>query len=590
MIQAQSEKLDQLLERTEDNSRVLNKRLIGEPTEHLPLDAEQYSAAMSYKHLLPFFRGPSGMTFYMSAVGMIGSGIDSTDRETYSTLDGEIIVENSCENIRNDFNDQDIDNFSTPATAGPLHGLPFSTLEEIDGETAVRLINLYDSFVGVTHPILPIGLLMQHVRELYPDLAAESHSSVRDILVNQTGRSDLNIIKMVFAIAMVIQDSSHEAAAAKLHASIQRDVDNTIWAATAEIGDLHVLILVSIYHSIKGNSRLAWRIVGNLTRLILEFGLYKNKVLMSMFKEPSSYKLAINMFWTAFVLDCQLSYSLGLPRHIQDKDIDNSIPLPDDSPYLIAMIDYCRLGSRICESISNVFGGSSHYAQEWRESFDFFQGRLNQWQEKHVPKVLDPNNEELDAKKIRHFSTLLYLRANQLRLVLIRPALYSLQLQEATNSDLWAMTVNIAYDSFQILLELFGETDIYKMQQTQYNYFLITALGAVLGVLAQEKSSLATGKVDNATLAKAREFVTAALDLLKSTTVFSKTSEHQYAKVVSLCHRLGLLPMTPSENPNPLFDSFDVSLFQDINGDADLSHFLLSDYQLGPMWADLDIA
>lgn len=84
----------------------------------------------------------------------------------------------------------------------------------------------------------------------------------------------------------------------------------------------------SIYHSIKGNSRLAWRIVGNLTRLILEFGLHKNKVLMSMFKEPSSYQLAINMFWTAFVLDCQLSYSLGLPRHIQDKDIDNSIPLP----------------------------------------------------------------------------------------------------------------------------------------------------------------------------------------------------------------------------------------------------------------------
>ncbi|KKP05640.1 hypothetical protein THAR02_02281 [Trichoderma harzianum] len=535
MIQAQSEKLDLLLQRTEDNSRVLNKKLMGEPEEYIPLNAEQYSTVMSYKHLLPFFRGPSGMTFYMSAVGMIGSGIESTDRETYSTLDGEIIVENSCENIRNDVNDQDIDNFSTPATAGPLHGLPFSTLEEIDGETAVHLVHLYDSFVGVTHPILPIGLLMRHVRELYPDLAAESHSSVRDILVNQMSRSDLNIIKMVFAIAMVIQDSSHEAAAAKLHASIQRDVDNTIWAATAEIGDLHVLILVSIYHLIKGNSRLAWRIVGNLTRLILEFGLHKNKVLMTM-------------------------------------------------------INYCRLGSRICESISNVFGGSSHYAQEWRESFDFFQDRLNQWQEEHVPKVLDPNNKEPDAKKIRHFSTLLYLRANQLRLVLIRPALYSLQLQEATNSDLWAIAVNIAWDSFRILLDLFGGTDIYKMQQTQYNYFLITALGAVLGVLAQEKSALTASKVDDATLAKAHEFVTAALDLLKSTTVFSKTSEHQYAKIISVCRRLGLLPITPSENPNPLFNSFDAGLFQDINGDTDFSHFRLSEYQLGPMWADLDIA
>lgn len=244
MIQAQSEKLDLLLQRTEDNSRVLNKRLIGEPEEHIPLNAEQYSVAMSYKHLLPFFRGPSGMTFYMSAVGMIGSGIESTDRETYSTLDGEIIVESSYEDIRNDFSDQDIDNLSTPAAASPQPGLPFNTLEEIDADMAVHLVHLYDSFVGVTHPILPIGVLMQHVRELYPALAAEPHSSVRDILVNRMSRSDLNIIKMVFAIAMIIQDSSHEAAAAKFHASIQRDVDNTIWAATAEIGDLHVLILV----------------------------------------------------------------------------------------------------------------------------------------------------------------------------------------------------------------------------------------------------------------------------------------------------------------------------------------------------------
>lgn len=244
IIQAQSEKLDLLLQRTEDNSNVFNKRLAREPEEHIPLNTEQYSAAMSDKHLLPFFRGPSGMTFYMSAVGMIGSGIDSTDRETYSTLDGEIIVERSDENIRNDSYDQDIDNFSTPTTAKPLHGLPFSTLEEIDGEMAVHLVHLYDTFVGVTHPILPIGVLMRHVRELYPALAAESHSSVQDILTTQMGRSDINIIKMVFAVALVIQDSSHEAAAAKFHASIQRDVDNTIWAATAEIGDLQVLILV----------------------------------------------------------------------------------------------------------------------------------------------------------------------------------------------------------------------------------------------------------------------------------------------------------------------------------------------------------
>lgn len=254
------------------------------------------------------------------------------------------------------------------------------------------------------------------------------------------------------------------------------------------------------------------------------------------------------------------------------------------------MIDYCRLGSRISDSVSNVFGGLPHYAREWRESLDFFQFQLNQWQEKHVPKVWEPINKDTDTQRIPHFHTLLYLRANQLRLMLIRPALYSFKLQEAANSDLWAMAINIACDSIQILLDLFDGTDIYKMQQTQYNYFLMTALGALLGVLAQEQSSLPAEKMDRSALTKAREFVAAALALLKSTTMSSKTSENQSAKVLSLCNRLGLLPAAPSGTPIPLLDNFDASLLQNANGDVDFSHFLLPEYQLGPIWGDLDIA
>lgn len=254
MMQSQSKKLDLLLERTEDNKSLLKTSLLIGAEQHplfkpsaiagLPLDIEQHSMAMSYKQLLPFFRGPSGMTFYISAVGMMGSGIESTDREAYSTLEGEIIIERDCENTQDNLNNQDIDNSSTPTTAKPQHGLLLNPLEKIDREVAVHLVHLYDSLVGVTHPILSIGDLMKSVRGLYPTLATESHSLVDDIFISQMGRSDLNIIKMVFAIAMAMEGSDHVDTAAKLYASIQHDVDNTIWAAIAEIGDLHVLILV----------------------------------------------------------------------------------------------------------------------------------------------------------------------------------------------------------------------------------------------------------------------------------------------------------------------------------------------------------
>ncbi|KAL7932550.1 hypothetical protein V8C35DRAFT_328494 [Trichoderma chlorosporum] len=590
MIQSQSEKLDLLLERAKVNGSSTNKSLLRDSKQYLPLNIEQHSTSMSYKQLLPFFRGPSGMTFYMSAVGMIGTGFESTDREAYSTPDGEIIVDYDSENGQSPLNHQEINYASTPATTEAQNGLPLSILKEIDKKMAVHLIHVYDGLVGVMHPILSIDSLIQHARGLYPSLATESHLPVRAILANQLSRSSLNIIKMVFAIAMLMEHSDNEDKAAKLYASIQRDVDNTIWAATAEIGDLQVLVLVSVYHSAQGNSRLAWRITGNLTRLILEFGLHKSKVLMSMFKEPSEYEEAIDLFWTAYVLDRQLSFSLGLPRHIQDKDVDSNIPLPGNSPYLTAMIDYCRLGSRICESISNAFGGSSHYVQEWRESVEYFQHDLNQWQDKHVSEVLGPNSKDIDSKRACHSRTILYLRANQLRLLSIRPALCSSQWQETANLDLWVWAIDVACDNIKTLLALFDRTNIYKMQQTQHNYFLITAFGALLGVLAQDRTSLSMEKVDSAALLKAREFVAVALDILKSSTSSSKFSEQQYGKVVSFCTRLGLLPTTPSGILDPLSDSVDFSLLHDVNGDVDISQFFSLDYPLASMWPEMDIA
>ena len=45
-------------------------------------------------------------------------------------------------------------------------------------------------------------------------------------------------------------------------------------------------------------------------------------------EDPGEGKKAINAFWAIFVLDRQLSYALGLPKNLQDVDIDSGLPLP----------------------------------------------------------------------------------------------------------------------------------------------------------------------------------------------------------------------------------------------------------------------
>jgi hypothetical protein len=83
-----------------------------------------------------------------------------------------------------------------------------------------------------------------------------------------------------------------------------------------------------LYHFIKDDWRLAWRVTNTLARIILEFGLHRQKVVLRVFQDAKECKKAVNTVWTIFVLDRQLSYALGLPKNLQDVDIDSDFPLP----------------------------------------------------------------------------------------------------------------------------------------------------------------------------------------------------------------------------------------------------------------------
>jgi hypothetical protein len=62
--------------------------------------------------------------------------------------------------------------------------------------------------------------------------------------------------------------------------------------------------------------------------MALELGLNLQKVVVRTFEDPEELTNVVNTFWTIFVLDRQMSYALGLPKSLQDADIDNGLLLP----------------------------------------------------------------------------------------------------------------------------------------------------------------------------------------------------------------------------------------------------------------------
>jgi len=62
--------------------------------------------------------------------------------------------------------------------------------------------------------------------------------------------------------------------------------------------------------------------------MALELGLNLEKVVVRTFEDPEKRTNVVNTFWTIFVLDRQMSYALGLPKSLEDADVDNGLPLP----------------------------------------------------------------------------------------------------------------------------------------------------------------------------------------------------------------------------------------------------------------------
>lgn len=63
-------------------------------------------------------------------------------------------------------------------------------------------------------------------------------------------------------------------------------------------------------------------------RVALELGLHQQDVLLRRFPDSRDRDIAIKVFWSIYVLDRQWSVIAGLPRNLQDVNIDPNLQEP----------------------------------------------------------------------------------------------------------------------------------------------------------------------------------------------------------------------------------------------------------------------
>jgi hypothetical protein len=150
------------------------------------------------------------------------------------------------------------------------------------------------------------------------------------------------------------------------------------------------------------------------------------------------------------------------------------------------MINYAFIGSKVWRSVASSDANSQDKLS--REEISYLDFQVLNWH-RSIPDHLKFNHpdsgsqSEPPARVIHRLQILLYLRANQMRILIYRPVLHTAT-TIMENLEFAHIVVKVAKDTVRILTFVNQTSDIYRVQQVMFNYFLISALAVLFLAVA----------------------------------------------------------------------------------------------------------
>ena len=275
-----------------------------------------------------------------------------------------------------------------------------------------------------------------------------------------------------------------------------------------------------MYEFNRDNEGASWRIIGLTARLCIELGLHRRET-YNVMQDESERSETIMLFWAIYVLDRRWSFGTGMPFALQDADIDPLLPKPEDrSPYLGAMIQYSAIGSKVWRTVA-ANPAPTDTAAINLEEMSYLDYQVIQWHRGIPAQLRFEHPSQADrlstptgpqpSRAGHRLRILLYLRANQMRILIYRPVLHSatsiMQCREQAHT-----VMDVAKDTIRVLTHINQTSDLYRTAQVMFNAFLTSAL-AVLFLAVSHTPAVFAESV--------REEFYMALDLVRG---FSKGS------------------------------------------------------------------
>lgn len=211
------------------------------------------------------------------------------------------------------------------------------------------------------------------------------------------------------------------------------------------------------------------------------------------------------------------------------------------------MIAYSNIGSKVWRSVAHADSTNTKISDEEIGYLDY---QVLQWLQS-IPRSLQFEGvgtaAELDgdskARSNHRLRILLYLRGNQMRVLIYRPVLHTAGCI-MDNLNHAHTVVDVAKDSIRILHAMNARTDLYRTQQVMFNYFLISALAVLFLAVAHAPAHFAE---------RCRDEFYMALELVRGLSADSYVSKRLWRTVKVLKEvgpKLGLNVRPTQNQPN----------------------------------------
>ncbi|KIV79888.1 hypothetical protein PV11_07429 [Exophiala sideris] len=491
----------------------------------------------------PVFAGPTSADFSFRVADIILQRESGTQPER--SWENAGLAASVSSNDDGDNSEQ----FPLAAVSSSLHGLKL--------QDTVRLIQVYHQSVDILHPLVDTESLQRLAASLFPPeghIAAPAPSGLPAAV-------DIAHLKMVVAIGSLAEGGGYSAVARSLHNDIIPVITNHMLGRTFTLGGQILLLLTAFYHLFQDDSRLASRYVVIASRIMVESGLHLKDIRRQYFPSDSEHARVLVVLCTCIYLDRQLNFNAGLPLSLKETEID--IPEMDSMPpYLKAMSTYMRMGPRAWAAVTDERGQLKGRINN--EDYAFVDWQVSRWEE-NLPRDLrirrdSPVVDQIDPQASLDRGTLLlrfilYLRADQFKIVIMRPLLFSTQTFSTNIEQVKDMT-RLANDIIETIVTADGTYNLYSTQQPLFNLFLSSALSTLL--LIYVHSSPGHGSAPNLDYLPemdrtVQHGIEKGLTLLRSYSQ-SRSSQRLSKKIASLLQRLGF-SLSETDKPTRMGDA-----------------------------------